>query len=192
MLMIYISFSASDSDTALSQLSTTLDATYTWLTANRLCVNPSKTDYILFGTHQQRHKITSSTLSFCGNILSPSSEVKNLGVTFDADLCFKTHISSVCCSSFYHIRQIRAARPSLDTKSTILLANALVSSKLDYRNFLYSSLPDCSIHRLQRVQNSLARAIVPTIKRSQYITPTLRALHWLPIHNASHTKLPCS
>ena len=146
-------------------------------------MNPSKTEYILFGTYQQRRKITSSssTLSFCGNILSPSAEVKNLGVTFDADLSFKTHISSVCRSSFYHIRQIRAARPSLDSKSAILLANALVSSKLDYCNSLYSSLPDCSIHRLQRVQNSLARAIVPTIKRSQHITPTLRALHWLPI-----------
>ena len=107
--------------------------------------------------------------------------MKNLGVTFDADLSFKTHISSVCRSSFYHIRQIRTARPSLDSKSAILLANALVSSKLDYCNSLYSSLPDCSIHRLQRVQNSLARAIVPTIKRSQHITPTLRALHWLPI-----------
>src|SRR5579863_4669521 len=128
MLMIYISFSASDSDTALSQLSTTLDATYTWLTANRLCVNPSKTDYILFGTYQQCRKITSSTLSFCGNILSPSAEVKNLGVTFDADLSFKTHISSICRFSFYHIRQMRAARPSLDTNSAIL---PLVSSKLD-------------------------------------------------------------
>src|SRR5579864_5824318 len=144
-------------------------------------MNPSKTEYILFGTHQQRRKITSSTLSFRGNILSPSSEVKNLGVIFDADLSFKTHISSVCHSSFYHIRQIRAARPSLDSKSAILLANALVCSKLDYCNSLCSSLPDCSIHRLQRVQNSLARAIVPIIKRSQHITPTLRALHWLPI-----------
>src|SRR5579862_3690409 len=126
-------------------------------------------------------KISFSTLSFCGNILSPSTEVRNLGVIFDADLSFKTHISSVCHSSFYHIRQIHAARPSLDSKSAILLANALVSSKLDYCNSLYSSLPDCSIHRLQCVQNFLARAIVPTVKHSQHITPTLCALHWLPI-----------
>src|SRR5579872_5722385 len=100
---LYISFSASDSDSALSQLSATLDATYTWLTANHLCVNPSKTDYILFGTPQQRHKITSFTLSFWNNILSPSAEVKNLGVTIDADLSFKTHISSVYRLYFYEI-----------------------------------------------------------------------------------------
>src|SRR5579862_795635 len=94
--------------------------------------------------------------------------------------------------SFYHILQIRAARPSLDSKSAILLANALVSSKLDYCNSLYSSLPDCSIHRLQRVQNSLARAIVPTIKSStHYSHPSCFTLA-SNFNNASHTKLPCS
>ena len=75
------------------------------------------------------------------------------------------------------------------THSAILLANALVSSKLDYCNSLFPSLPDCSIHRLQRVQNSLACAIVPTIKRSQHITLTLRALHWLPIQQCITYKI---
>src|SRR5579872_6220794 len=66
---LYISFSSSDSDFALSQLSSSLDSVYSWLTANRLCVNPSKTEYILFGTPQQCSKIIFSTLSFCGNTL---------------------------------------------------------------------------------------------------------------------------
>src|SRR5579872_5151713 len=129
-----ISFSSSDSDFALSQPSSSLDSVYSWLTANRLCVNPSKTEYILFCTPKQRSKIISSTISFCGNTLKPTNEVRNLGVTFDADLSFRSHISSLCRSSFYHIRQIRIVRPSLDSKSAIMLANALVSSKLDYCN----------------------------------------------------------
>ena len=87
----------------------------------------------------QRSKVVSSTLSFCGNTLTPSDHVLNLGVTFDPHLFLKTHISSVYRYSFYHIRQIRIARSSLDTNSAILLANALVSSKLDYCN----SLPAC-------------------------------------------------
>ena len=47
------------------------------------------------------------------------------------------------------------------------------SSKLDYCNSLFYGLPDTSIKRLQRVQNSLARVIFPSIKRSDHITPTL-------------------
>ena len=50
-------------------------------------------------------------------------------------------------------------QPSLDLNSSIQLVNDLVSSKLDYCNSLFYGLPDTSIKRLQRVQNSLARVI---------------------------------
>jgi hypothetical protein len=80
-----------------------------------------------------------------------------------------------------HIRQLRQIRSSIDTNSAIILANSLVSSRLDYCNSLYYGLPDCSTHRLQRIQNSLARVILPSFKRHHHITPALQQLHWLPI-----------
>ena len=178
---LYISFSSSDSAYSLSALSSTLDSVYSWFTSNRLSVNPSKTEFLLVGTPQQRSKLTSTSVSFCGTALTPSDSCRNLGVVFDSDLSFKKHISNVCRLSFYHIRQLRQIRSSLDTNSAIILANALVSSKLDYCNSLYYKLPACSLKRLQVVQNSLARVVVPTVKRSDHISPTLRHLHWLPI-----------
>ena len=123
----------------------------------------------------------SSAVSFCGNILNPSSRVRNLGITFDSDLAFTDHISNICRSSFHQIRQLRQARSSLDTNSATILANALVTSKLDYCNSLLYSLPSTAIDRLQRVQNSLARIVIPTVERTEQITPTLRKLNWLPI-----------
>jgi hypothetical protein len=63
----------------------------------------------------------------------------------------------------------------------LLLANSLVSMKLDYCNSLLYGLPKTSLNRLQRVQNSLARVVDPSVKFSQHISPTLRKLHWLPI-----------
>ena len=73
--------------------------------------------------------------------LIPSQAARNLGVTFDSSLDFKDHISSVCRSSSYHIRQLRQVRSSLDENSAIILANSLVQSKLDYCNSLYLGLP---------------------------------------------------
>src|SRR5437899_5941879 len=87
------------------------------------------------------------------------------------------------------MRQLRQIRPSLDLNSSIQLANALVSSKLDYCNSLFYGLPDTSIKRLQRVQNSLARVIFPSLKRSDHITPALVKLHWLPIHKRIKFKI---
>src|SRR3989442_7672799 len=70
---LYISFSSSDSSSALASLSHALDSIYSWLTLNRLSVNPNKTEYLLIGTQQQRSKITDSSLSFQGTALVPVS-----------------------------------------------------------------------------------------------------------------------
>src|SRR3989442_1716297 len=174
---------------ALASLSHALDSVYCWLTLNRLSVNPNKAEYLLIGTQQQRSKTTDSSLSFHGTALVPVSSARSLAVVFQSDLSFDQHIFNVCRSSFFHIRQLRQIRPSLDLNSSIQLANALVSSKLDYCNSLFYGLPDTSIKRLQRVQNSLARVIFPSLKRSDHITPALAKLHWLPIHNRIKFKI---
>jgi len=90
---------------------------------------------------------------------------------------------------FCHIRQLCQIRTSFDLNSSIQLANALVSSKLDYCNSLFYCLPDTSIKRLQRVQNSLARVIFPSLKRSDHITPTIVKLHRLSIHKRIEFKV---
>jgi hypothetical protein len=177
----YTSFTSVDAPRALAQLSSTLDLAFQWFISNRLSINPSKTEYLLVGTPQQLLKIHSPSLNFQGNSLAPSDHVRNLGVIFDSNLSFKNHISSICQSCFYHIRQLRQVRPSLDTNSAIILANALVSTKLDYCNSLLNSLPMTSLNRLQHVQNALARAVEPSVKFRQHITPTLLKLHWLRI-----------
>jgi hypothetical protein len=185
---LYISFSSSDSSTNLSILSSTLDSVHSWLTLNRLSVNPSKTEFLLIGTLQQRTKIVHKSISFCGSSISPTPHARNLGVEFDSDFSFKTHISNICRSSFFHIRQLRQIRSSLDQNSAILLANSLVSSKLDYCNSLFYNLPDVTLNRLQLVQNSLARAVL-SLKRSDHITPALIKLHWLPVKQRINFKI---
>lgn len=158
-----------------------MSSVHNWLTANRLTVNPSKTEYLLIGTPQQRSKISSSDITFQNTTLSPTDSARNLGFIFDSDLSHEKQIASVCRTSFHHIRQLRQIRSSLDSTSAIVLANSLVSSRLDYCNSLYYGLPDSSLHKLQRVQNALARVVYPHVKRHHHITPILRKLHWLPI-----------
>ena len=87
------------------------------------------------------------------------------------------------------IRQIRRIRHSLDLNSAILVANSLVSSRLDYCNSLFYGLPKYSIKRLQLVQNSLARVVIPSCKKYDHIKPVLTKLHWLPIEKRIEFKL---
>ena len=136
---------------------------------------------MLIGTPQQRSKIISSTVNFQNLAPTPSDSARNLGVIFDSGLEFKSHISSICRSSFLQIRQIRQIRSSLDKNSAIILANSLVQSKIDYCNSLLSGLPTISIIRLQRVQNSLARVVCRSSRLQTHSSALLKHLHWLPV-----------
>lgn len=178
---LYISFSCSDSNQSLTKLSSTLDLVHSWFCANRLAVNPSKTEYLLIGNSIQRSKVSNSSVYFQNLTLTPTDSVRNLGVIFDSNLDYKNHISSICKASFFQIRQLRQIRSSLDRNSATILANSLVHSKIDYCNSLLYGLPDTSIIRLQRVQNSLARAVCNSSKRRSHSNTLLKTLHWLPI-----------
>ena len=178
---LYISFSASDHAASFSHLSDTLDTVHKWLSRNCLSLNPSKTEFLLIGTPQQRQKLTVTSFSFSGQALSCSDSVRNLGVILDSDLSYEQHISTVCKISHHYIRQIRRMRPVLDRNTAVLLANSLVSSRLDFCNSLYFNLPNSSIKKLQLVQNSLARVITPSVRKFDHISSTLQDLHWLPI-----------
>jgi hypothetical protein len=177
---LYVSFNATDSTQSLSLLSDTLDSLHKWLSRNYLSLNPSKTEFLLIGSPQQRSKLSISSFSFSGVTVACSTSVRNLGVILDSDLSFKAHITQVSKSCHHHIRQLRSIRPILDHDSAVLLANSLVSTKIDFCNALYAGLPNSTTHSLQLVQNSLARAVYSSSK-FDHATPLLRKLHWLPI-----------
>ena len=188
---IYISFSAKECSLSLSRLSCVLNEVHRWFSFNKLSLNPDKTEYILIGTKQQKAKLTevSTELSFAGCSLQPTDCVRNLGVLFDENLTMKKHVDKLCHSSFLHIRNLRRVRSSLDLNSAKLLANAIVTSRLDYCNSLLYGIGMGLTKRLQCVQNTLARVVVPSVKRRDHISPILKQLHWLPVRQRIDFKL---
>ena len=119
-------------------------------------------------------------VDFLGVQTKPAKTARNLGVIFDKNFSFRSHVSAVCKSCRYHIRDLRRIRRYLTLDSAKLLAHALVSSRLDYCNSLLFGIADKEITRLQRIQNSLARVVTKKPLMTSSI-PLLRSLHWLPI-----------
>jgi len=95
-------------------------------------------------------------------------------------MSFDDHVTDVCRAAQYHLKALRHIRNSLDLSSARLIATALVGSKLDYCNSLFSDISQHNIKRLQRVQNSAAHAV---LGRSGKLgsTERLKSLHWLPV-----------
>ena len=123
-----------------------------------------------------------------GNPLHPSESVRNLGVWFDSDFSFSKHVQNVCKNCFIQLRDFRNIRQFLTQDAAVSVANAFVSSRLDYCNSLFRSLSKFNLHSLQSIQNSAAR-IVTILSKYTQITLVLRKLHWLPVQFRSEFKL---
>ena len=126
--------------------------------------------------------------TLCMGITYPAKSARNFGVIFDKNFNFCSHISVICSSCIYHIRDLRHIRRHLDGNSAKLLANALVSSRLDYCNSLLSGIAETDLTKLQRILNHLACAVTksPPLTRSVSL---LRSLHWLPVKYRVHFKI---
>lgn len=178
---LYVSFSTEDSTESLRLLQDCLCCIQNWMFQNKLKLNPDKTEFLLIGHERQRGKYLSLfPISLMGVQTNPAKSARNLGVVFDQNFTFKAHISKLCSSCYYHIRDLRRIRKHLNMEHAKTLAMALVMSRLDYCNSLFQGLAGKDIHRLQRIQNSLARVVC---KRSSLSpsAPLRRSLHWLPI-----------
>ena len=69
-----------------------------WMTANLLTLNSSKTEFLLIGLSKQLAKIHNSALS-------TTHSARNLSFIFNEHITFSDQISSVSKSCYYHICQ---------------------------------------------------------------------------------------
>lgn len=144
---------------------------------------------MIIGLPAQLAKIQKPSMSMPDNtILAPVNSARNLGFIFDSTLSLSDQITSLTKACFYHIRDLRRVRKSLDQNTARLIATAIIHSKLDYCNSLYLNLPSSKLNRLQLIQNAAARAVTNHAK-FDHITPVLKTLHWLKIRERIQYKI---
>ena len=117
-----------------------------------------------------------------------------LCVVFDSEFNFRQHISQVCKSCFYHIRDLRRIRRHLSISTAKTISTALISSRLHYCNsplnniskrVLASLLHLSNIYR--QLRSSITQLIVPKTKPNfdkrafSVAAPRARVWNELPI-----------
>ena len=146
---MYTSFVAEDITQSLIVVQNCMLAILVWMNQNMLKPNPSKTEFMIIGNSTERNFF--SQFELLNRNFAEKDSIQNLSVAFDPAFSFKKHVSNICRSASYHIRDLRRIRIHLNNSTAIYLANALVSSRLDYCNSL---LFGCSVKyktSLQRV-----------------------------------------
>ena len=149
---------------------------------NKFKIYDSKTEFLIFRSPLLKQNLSDLSVSVGDVQVFPSSKVRDLGVVFDLYLTFHDHISGICKSTHFHLCGIGRIRNLLTFDATAQLIHALITSRLDFCNSILYNLPNNKIARLQWIPNLEAR-MLKRIPRRNYITPVLRELHWLRIHD---------
>ncbi len=80
-------------DLVLLQLSNTMMHIDSWMRENRLKMNPTKTEFVYFGSKIQLNKCVQTSMMVAGSEVQHSSTTKYLGVLLDQHLSFKQQIT---------------------------------------------------------------------------------------------------
>ncbi|CAJ0944628.1 unnamed protein product [Ranitomeya imitator] len=157
-----------------------LSAVSNIMSALYLKLNLSKTEFLLLPPSTNLPK-SDNSLSVGGTIITPRQQARCLGVRFDSDLSFTSHIQSLARSCRLHLKNISRIRPFLTRETTKTLTVALIHSRLDYCKALLIGLPLTRLSPLQSILNAAAR-VVHLANRYSDSSALRQSLHWLPIH----------
>uniref|UniRef100_A0A8C6L1N7 Reverse transcriptase domain-containing protein n=1 Tax=Nothobranchius furzeri TaxID=105023 RepID=A0A8C6L1N7_NOTFU len=173
-------------DRSVSPLLDCLKDIKCWMASNFLHLNESKTEVIILSPGRRNGSGADIDLG----PLTPYEKkmVSNLGIKIDSALNLDTHVNTVVRSCFFNLKRLSRIRPLLSRAHLESVLHAFVLSRLDYCNALYAGLAQCTVARLQFVQNSVARFLTGTRCR-EHITPVLAALHWLPVKYRAQFKI---
>ena len=165
-LQLYDHASLATCQSLVTRLSACVEAVAAWMASSRLRLNPTKTELIWLGASRYVRQCPVGPLLVAGSLITPSTQVRDLGVTVDSELSLAAHINKVTLVCYYHIRQLRAVRRSLPTCAVHALVRALVHSRLDYCNGVLANAPLGLYNKLQSVLRSAARLVLRLPRRA--------------------------
>ena len=94
-----------------------------------------KQNLSFFRSPQLRCDLSGLSVNVGESEITQSSKVRDLGVTFDKFLNFDDHITAICRSTYFHIRNIGKIRNLLSYNACSTIIHALISCRLDYCNY---------------------------------------------------------
>ena len=144
-----------------------------WMNANKLKMNTSKTESIMFGSRQQLDKCSTNEILVCDDNIELQHCIRYLIVFLDDTLLtlgFKDHIKRKCQIATLNYFKIKSIRKYLTRNPTEVLCLSLVISHLDYCNGILYGTSQTALAKLQRIQNMFAKLVLNrsmTIRNSQ-------------------------
>ena len=130
---------------------------FKWFCSNKLLLNTSKTQYVVFRLRGKRIPDNIDPFTIGGHQIDLSRNVRFLGVTVDDHLSWKDHLNNVCTKVARSVGVISKLRFFLPQQTLVTLYNAIIMPHLMYCNVAWGNTYRSHINNIQVVQKKVVR-----------------------------------
>ena len=144
-----------------------------WMMNNKLTINTKKSNYMIIDLSGRNNM--SLDLKLGGQTLTKASKTKILGVIFDDNLRFKSHISDICSIINARIGVLSRLKKFVPKNILNCIFKAIVQPKIDYGITIYGNNYPTNIKRITKLMNRASRIITSSDKETDIL---FKELHW--------------
>lgn len=130
-----------------------------WMQENKLFLNMSKTEYVIYGSHQRLKREDSISLSCNGSSLTKSESFKYLGVVIDQHLSFNNHIEHVVNKVSRKLGVLRRLRIFIPMAAAERLYKTMILPIFDYCDVAWHGCGKVNSDVLESLQHGAAKLI---------------------------------
>ena len=145
-----------------------------------LLLNGTKTKYIIFSTTKIKQNLLQDfeySFDLNNDKVEKVGHWKVLGMIFQENLSWEKHIDQLICSCYEKLFVLKTIKRFAPQKTRKHLAEALIISKIDYGNIIYSNTSQNSLIRLQKLLKATCSFVNGRYSNSFDVI----LLGWLPI-----------
>lgn len=123
-------FTSNYTNTTPNLINKELDKFFSWLCANKLTINTSKTKFMIF--HRPNSSIPELSISMNNETISQVSDFNFLGLTISENLSWSKHITITCSKISSAVGIMRRLRGIFPKKVLTLIYHSLITSRINY------------------------------------------------------------
>ncbi|KAJ8038193.1 hypothetical protein HOLleu_19201 [Holothuria leucospilota] len=148
-----------------------------WFRVNKLSLNISKTNYMIF--HPYQRKVDNVEIYIDKTKVSFSDKIKFLGVYLDSNLSWVNHINNICTKVSKTIGVLYRINSYVPSHIMKVLYDSLIYSQISYCNIVWGNTYPTYLNRIYLLQKKAIRLIT----NSNYCASTNRLFFHLKTLN---------
>ena len=172
------SLTHNDYESMVGTMNVELKKIQDWTVANRLTINNSKTELLLFSNLHTAHNNEQIFLN--GSYVSYVDHAKFLGVMIDTKMNFKYHTNYIASKIAKHAGILYRIKDNMQTKTRLTYYNSFVLPYLNYNILHWGSTNDVHLKPLVTIQKRIIRSIADA-EYLAHTTPLFRKFNVLKL-----------